>query len=127
VTAILAIIFEIALATSSPASVTRARPTLADGSVWADVLDADGTVRATERLADVDARTTWLAADVDGDGRQDLVAVRVGVLGMSVDVWHNGLDGFARRAAAPRHLVRPLARLLRDAILGLFTFSLPSA
>ena len=122
-TAIIAIILEIALA-SSPTPVTRARAVTADGSVWADVLDCDGTVRFTERLADVDTGTRWLAADVDGDGRQDLVSVRAGVLGLSIDVWHNGLDGFARRAAAPRHLVRPLARLLRDTILGLFDFSL---
>lgn len=127
-TAILAYILQaiVLLQPAGPGETTRA--IVADGSVWADVgHDEPGgrVLRSTERLCDHDPSARWIATDVDGDGRQDLVAVRVDSLGIHLDVWHNGLVGFTRMAAAPGHLVLYGTRALCDAIAALIGLDTP--
>jgi hypothetical protein len=144
VTAIFTFLIQLALLLSPTATKEHRRPlmvvdcatescvgiTIADGSVWADVgADEPGgfALRSTERLRDYDPATRWMVSDVDGDGRQDLVAVRFDGLASSVEVWHNGADGFARSMASPRQLIRPAVHALGDALAELIGLPLPSA
>jgi len=88
----------LAAAVIAPPPAAAVRATVADGSVWADVVRGDEVV-ATYRLRAVTPRTRWLALDVDGDGRVDLVGVDGRGLGTRIEIWRATGDGFV--AALP--------------------------
>jgi hypothetical protein len=130
VTAIIAFVLQLVVLVQPPTPGEHTRVVVADGSAWADVIvsgPGGETLRSTERLCDYDPATRWLATDVDGDGHQDLVAIRFDGLGAHVELWHNGFNGFARQLASPRHLLRPLVHALREAIATLIGLPTPVA
>jgi hypothetical protein len=130
VTAIFAFILQLAVLLHPATTGEHTRVVIADGSAWANiVVDEPGgeALRSTERLCDCDLATRWIATDLDGDGREDLVAIRFDSFGTHVELWHNGFNGFARQMASPRHFLRPLVHALREAIASLMGLPTPIA
>jgi hypothetical protein len=144
VTALITFILQVVTAAQPIVHGEHTRFTIADGSVWAEVLN-DGDVRLTQRLCDADPATRWLISDVDGDGREDLVAIRLDVGGAHLTLWRNGTQGFTRglasyivaggalgsqevpRLALALHFVRPFAHALRELFACLLGLTLPLA
>lgn len=87
-----------AIVAPPPSGAALVRATVADGSVWADVVRG-GDVVATYRLRAATSRTRWLALDIDGDGRVDLVGVDGRGFGTRIEIWRATDDGFV--AAVP--------------------------
>jgi hypothetical protein len=130
VTAIFAFLLQVVVLMQPVIPGEHTRVVIADGSAWADVTsDEPGgeVLRSTTRLRDADSSMRWIATDVDGDGREDLVAIRFEGFGAHVELWHNGFCGFARQVASPRHLVRPLVHALREALASLLGLDTPLA
>jgi hypothetical protein len=130
VTAIFAFILQLAVLLQPARPGEHTRVVIADGSAWANiVVDEPGgeALRSTERLCDSDPSTRWIVADLDGDGHEDLVAIRFDGFGAHVELWHNGFNGFARQLASPRHFLRPLVHALREAIASFMGLPTPVA